>query len=75
MRFLRILIPTVLIAAWLAAGAIGGPYFGASTRSRPNDQASYLPASADATQVSELLPEFAGGDDIPASSWSRATAG
>ena len=66
MRFLRILIPTVLIAAWLAAGAIGGPYFGRIGEVSSNDQASYLPASADATEVSELLPEFAGSDDIPA---------
>ena len=66
MRFLRILIPTVLIAVWLAAGAIGGPYFGRIGEVSSNDQASYLPASADATEVSELLPEFAGSDDIPA---------
>ena len=56
----------MLIAAWLAAGAIGGPYFGRIGEVSSNDQASYLPASADATEVSELLPEFAGSDDIPA---------
>ena len=66
MKFLRILIPTVLIAVWFAAGAIGGPYFGRIGEVSSNDQASYLPASADATEVSALLPDFAGSDDIPA---------
>lgn len=66
MRFLRVLVPVLLIGAWLAAGAIGGPYFGRIAEVSSNDQASYLPASAEATEVSNLLPEFAGSDDIPA---------
>jgi RND superfamily putative drug exporter len=66
MRFLRVLIPVVLIGVWLAVGAIGGPYFGRIAEVSSNDQASYLPASAEATEVSKLLPDFAGFDDVPA---------
>ncbi len=65
-RILRVVLPTLLILAWVAAGGIGGPYFGKIGEVSSNDQASYLPASADATRVSELVPEFAGSDRIPA---------
>ena len=65
-RALRILLPALLIVGWLAAGAIGGPYFGRISEVSTTDQASFLPASAEATEVSELVPEFSGSDDIPA---------
>ncbi len=51
---------------WLAAGAVGGPYFGRISEVSSNDQASFLPATAEATEVSELIPEFSESDDIPA---------
>ncbi len=65
-RALRILLPALLIVAWLTAGAVGGPYFGRISEVSSNDQASFLPATAEATEVSELIPEFSGSDDIPA---------
>lgn len=65
-RILRIVLPAVLIVAWVAAGAIGGPYFGRIGEVSSNDQASYLPATAEATEVSELLPEFSDSDGAPA---------
>ncbi|WP_163544129.1 MMPL family transporter [Occultella kanbiaonis] len=65
-RWLRILIPLLLVGAWLAAAAIGGPYFGRVDEVSTNDQTSFLPASADATEVQALLAEFAGSDAIPA---------
>lgn len=66
MRALRIILPILLIGAWLAAGSVGGPYFGRIDEVSTNDQASYLPATAEATEVSGLLPDFAGSDDVPA---------
>lgn len=65
-RVLRVLLPAALILAWVAAGGVGGPYFGKISEVSSNDQTSYLPASADATRVSKLIPEFAGSDEIPA---------
>ncbi len=65
-RALRILLPALLIVGWLAAAAIGGPYFGRISEVSTTDQASFLPASAEATEVSELVPEFSGSDDVPA---------
>lgn len=63
---LRVLIPSLLVVAWLGAASVGGPYFGRIDEVSSNDQASYLPASSEATQVAELVPEFRGSDDVPA---------
>ncbi len=63
---MRIGIPVVLILIWLVGGSIGGPYFGKVDEVSSNDQSSYLPETSDATAVSERLPDFLGGDSIPA---------
>ncbi|MFT4050935.1 MAG: efflux RND transporter permease subunit [Microbacterium sp.] len=65
-RWLRIGIPAVLVLVWLAGGAIGGPYFGRVDEVATNDQSSFLPSSAESTQVQERLTDFTGGDTIPA---------
>ena len=65
-RWLRIGIPVLLVLVWLIGGSVGGPYFGKVDEVATNDQSSFLPESADATQVSERLPDFLGSDTIPA---------
>ena len=65
-RLLRILVPVGLIIGWLALAGFGGPTFGKISDVSTNDQASFLPASAESTKVSGLVPDFAGSDDIPA---------
>src|SRR5690606_12924123 len=65
-RTLRIFVPAIIIVAWLAGAAIGGPYFGKVEEVSSNDQTSYLPDSADATEVQKLLGEFNGSNSIPA---------
>jgi len=65
-RLLRVVIPAALILGWLALAGFGGPTFGKISDVSTNDQASFLPASAESTKVSQLVPEFAGSDDIPA---------
>ncbi len=64
--WLRVMIPAILILVWLTAAGIGGPYFGKVSEVSSNDQTSYLPESADATQVQQLLGEFNDSDAIPA---------
>nr|WP_205529111.1 MMPL family transporter [Microbacterium halotolerans] len=56
----------MLILAWLTAAGIGGPYFGKVDEVSSNDQTAYLPESADATRVQQLLPEFTESDAVPA---------
>lgn len=65
-RWLRIGIPAALVLVWLVVGSIGGPYFGKVDEVSTNDRSSFLPESADATQVNERLPDFLGDDSIPA---------
>src|SRR5690606_22620623 len=63
---LRVFLPVVLILAWLTGAALGGPLFGKVEEVSSNDQTSYLPESADATEVQALLGEFNDSEAIPA---------
>ncbi|WP_244304516.1 MMPL family transporter [Leucobacter viscericola] len=65
-RWLRALIPAVLILIWLALAGMGGPLFGKIDEVSSNDQTSYLPESAEATEVQASLGDFLGDDAIPA---------
>ena len=65
-RILRILLPALLVLVWFAAAGVGGPYFGRVDEVASNDQASFLPASADATLVGERFVDFVGDSQIPA---------
>jgi putative drug exporter of the RND superfamily len=65
-RWLRVVLPAVLILVWLVGGSVGGPYFGKVEEVATNDQSSFLPQSADATRVNERLPDFLGEGSIPA---------
>ena len=63
---LRALLPALLIVAWVAIAGVGGPYFGKIGEVSSNDQTSFLPASADATQVQQLQSQFVASDTLPA---------
>ena len=65
-RWLRVLLPAVLILVWVCAAGIGGPYFGRVSEVSSNDQTAFLPESADATQVQHVLGEFTDSDEVPA---------
>ncbi|MFB7252015.1 MMPL family transporter [Microbacterium sp. NPDC056234] len=62
----RVFIPVALILVWLVGASLGGPLFGKVDEVSSNDQTSYLPESADATEVQQLLGEFNDTDAIPA---------
>ena len=65
-KWVRIIIPTVIIVAWFAVAGIGGPYFGKISGVATNDQSSFLPASAESTKVREKLAAFQGSNTVPA---------
>ncbi|WP_366942193.1 MMPL family transporter [Gordonia sp. (in: high G+C Gram-positive bacteria)] len=65
-RWVRVVLPALIIVAWLVGAAIGGPYFGRVDEVSSNDQTAYLPASADATLVQKRLADFRDSDAIPA---------
>lgn len=65
-KWLRVIIPAVLIAVWFTAGGLGGPYFGRISEVASNDQATFLPGSAESTQVNAELKKFQDEQTIPA---------
>lgn len=65
-RWLRIFLPAILIIVWLAIAGLGGPTFGKIGDVSTNDQASFLPASAESTAVQEWQQRFVDSTAIPA---------
>lgn len=52
--------------AWLAIAAFTGPLAGKLSSVQTNDEASFLPASAEATRVADLEKKFSDQETIPA---------
>ncbi len=65
-RWLRIVLPAVVILIWFAAAGVGGPTFGKLASVSSNDQAAFLPASAESTRVQDLQKNFTDSKAIPA---------
>jgi RND superfamily putative drug exporter len=65
-KSVRILIPTALIIIWFAVAGIGGPYFGKISEVASNDQSTFLPSSAESTQVNKELKKFQDQQSLPA---------
>ncbi|MGO4189140.1 MMPL family transporter [Pseudarthrobacter sp. TAF60_1] len=64
--WLRWLIPVLLVLTWLALAGVGGPTFGRLSEVSSNDQASFLPASAEATAAQEWQTKFRDSNEVPA---------
>ncbi|PKQ34313.1 MAG: hypothetical protein CVT61_11770 [Actinobacteria bacterium HGW-Actinobacteria-11] len=64
--WVRVFLPVALILVWLVGASLGGPLFGKVDEVSSNDQTTYLPESAQATEVQQLLGEFSDSDSIPA---------
>lgn len=65
-RWIRVALPAVLIVVWLIAAGLGGPTFGKISEVSTNDQASFLPASAESTLAREWQLKFVDSNVIPA---------
>lgn len=65
-RWVRILLPSILLLVWVAAAAVGGPTFGKLSSVSSNDQASFLPASAESTVAIDWQKKFFDSGSIPA---------
>ncbi|WP_427005872.1 MMPL family transporter [Pseudarthrobacter sp. H2] len=64
--WLRWLVPLLLVITWLAIAGIGGPTFGRLGEVSSNDQASFLPAGAEATEAQGWQAKFRDSNEIPA---------
>lgn len=65
-KWLRVLLPAVVVLIWLVGAAFGGPTFGKLEEVSSNDQASFLPASAESTEAGELQAQFTDSEALPA---------
>jgi RND superfamily putative drug exporter len=66
LRWVRLLIPVVLVLAWVGVAGVGGSAFSEISSVATNDQSQQLPASAEATRVQALQKQFRASDVIPA---------
>ncbi|HXF01975.1 MAG TPA: MMPL family transporter [Arthrobacter sp.] len=65
-RWLRMLLPALVVVAWLAAAGLGGPTFGKLSDVSTNDQAGFLPASAESTTAGQWQERFRDSGAVPA---------
>jgi RND superfamily putative drug exporter len=66
LRWVRVALPAILLIVWFAAAAIGGPTFGKLSSVSSNDQASFLPATAESTAALDWQKKFTDSSSIPA---------
>ncbi|CAM5580575.1 MMPL family transporter [Streptomyces griseomycini] len=62
----RWLVPLVLLLVWLGVGGTLGPYAGKLGEVATNDQAAFLPQSAESTKVLEAREAFDQSETLPA---------
>ncbi|NBM16148.1 MMPL family transporter [Streptomyces sp. GC420] len=65
-RWARWLVPVVLLVVWLGAGGAFGPYAGKLGEVATNDQAAFLPESAESTRVVDAQRAFQQDETLPA---------
>ncbi|MFE6524433.1 MMPL family transporter [Streptomyces sp. NPDC057794] len=65
-RRARWLVPLVLLLVWLGAGGTLGPYAGKLGEVATNDQAAFLPRSAESTRVLDARAAFDQSETVPA---------
>ncbi|MFF9571951.1 MMPL family transporter [Streptomyces sp. NPDC014685] len=65
-RRVRWLVPLVLLLVWLGVGGTLGPYAGKLGEVATNDQAAFLPQSAESTKVLEAREAFDQSETLPA---------
>lgn len=74
-RWVRIILPTALVIIWIAVAGLGGPTFGKISGVSTNDQAGFLPSSAESTLVNEWQSKFRESRELPAVIVSESTSG
>ncbi|MFJ6934374.1 MMPL family transporter [Streptomyces sp. NPDC101132] len=65
-RWARWAVPLALVLVWLGIGGTLGPYAGKLGEVATNDQAAFLPRSAESTQVLQARKAFEASASVPA---------
>lgn len=63
-RWLRIAIPAVVIVAWVALTAFGGPYFAKISDVAESDLTAFLPSDSDSARVSDEAAKFRSSETV-----------
>jgi putative drug exporter of the RND superfamily len=66
MSRIRWWVPALLVVVWLGLGAVGGPFTGRLSDVATNDNAAFLPESAESTEAERLQREFSDQEVLPA---------
>ncbi|NLE80869.1 MAG: MMPL family transporter [Rhodococcus sp.] len=74
-RTLRWLLPALILLAWFAVAAVGGPFAGMLGQVQTNDSSAFLPAEAESTRVAEIERTFAESALVPAVIVAERAAG
>lgn len=64
-RYIRVLLPGLLVIIWIALAGLGGPYFGKISEQSSTDLTTFLPENADSTKVNKQLENFFDDSSIP----------
>jgi putative drug exporter of the RND superfamily len=64
-KWLRIVLPAIVVIGWLGLAGIGGPYFGKISDVSSTDLTTFLPSSAESTKVNNELTKFRDDKTIP----------
>jgi RND superfamily putative drug exporter len=58
-------VALLMVLAWVAVGAIGGPLVGRLSEVQTNDNANFLPASAESTSVNAFVQQTTDTESLP----------
>ena len=64
-KLLRLVALVVVLFAWLGLAGVGGPLVGRLSEVQKNDNASFLPKTAESTKVAALAATFSSTNTLP----------
>ncbi|HPF80298.1 MMPL family transporter [Nostocoides australiense] len=59
------LVAALVVLLWLAVSAVGGPLVGRLAEVQKNDNASFVPATAESTEVADFVQKASANNDLP----------
>ena len=64
-KLTRLFVVLLVLLAWFGLAGVGGPLVGRLSEVQKNDNASFLPKSAESTEVGKLAAKFSSTDALP----------
>ena len=64
-KLIRLLVVVLMLLVWVGLARVGGPLVGRLSEVQKNDNASFLPKSAESTEVGRLAARFSSSDALP----------